>query len=87
MTGAVSTDLLPPRMIRLTGRVIAVGELAGTDLPHPHAPDDSTGTSCMACFGWSNDARHLGHEIACRRPTGGWPRPARRNPVDKERGR
>lgn len=47
------------RQIPLAGdKAIAVGALAGTTVAHGFLPDQHTGTSCMACYGWSNDYRH-----------------------------
>lgn len=53
---------LPARYIRFpNGATVRVGALAGSDAPHPHLPDGHTGTQCLACFGWCNDARHVRH--------------------------
>lgn len=50
----------PPRFVRLgPNSVVRVGALAGTDTPHRHAADKGTGSSCLACFGWADDVRHL----------------------------
>lgn len=49
------------------GSTIRLGALAGTDVAHAHVPDGHTGTLCMACFGWCNDARHWGR-AALRTP-------------------
>ncbi|MCW2768515.1 MAG: hypothetical protein JWO11_4474 [Nocardioides sp.] len=46
------------RIVRLPGGNMPLGALAGADTVHPFVPDGHTGTSCMACFGWSNDYRH-----------------------------
>jgi len=46
------------RVVRLPDRTIALGALAGTAVAHGFLPDLHTGTSCVACFGWSNDYRH-----------------------------
>lgn len=46
------------RVVSVGRRRIPLGALAGTDTGHPFVPDGHTGTSCMACFGWSNDFRH-----------------------------
>lgn len=46
------------RVVRVGKARVAVGALAGTSTPHPFVPDGSTGTSCMACFGWCSDYRH-----------------------------
>jgi hypothetical protein len=46
------------RIVRLPGGNMPLGALAGADTVHPFVPDQHTGTSCMACFGWSNDVRH-----------------------------
>lgn len=35
---------------------IALGLLAGTDVPHDFNPLDMT--QCAACFGWRDDPRH-----------------------------
>jgi hypothetical protein len=48
------------RIVRLPGGTMPLGALAGADTVHPFVPDGHTGTSCMACFGWSNDVRHTG---------------------------
>lgn len=55
-------DVLPReiRRIRLPGGFMPLGALAATTQPHPFVPDGNTGTSCLACFGWSNDVRHGG---------------------------
>jgi len=54
----------PARYVRL-GRdvVVRVGSLAGTAYLHSHAPDGTTGTQCLACFGWVTDPRHVFHRI------------------------
>jgi hypothetical protein len=49
------------RVVRLPGGPIPLGAYAGTDIAHQFIPDGDTGTSCMGCFGWSNDYRHLGY--------------------------
>lgn len=54
------------RVVRLPGGTIPLGAYAGTDTAHPHIPDGNTGTSCMGCFGWSNDARHWAHRAVSR---------------------
>lgn len=46
------------RVVNIGRRRVALGAFAGTDIRHPFVPDGHTGTSCMACFGWSNDVRH-----------------------------
>jgi hypothetical protein len=55
------TDLEPPaRYVRLSkGAVVKHGGLAGTDTIHAMVPDEWTGSSCAACFGWADDPRHL----------------------------
>lgn len=53
-------DLLT-RYVHLNDSIITVGGLVGSDALHPFAPDTHTGTSCLACFGWSDDARHAFH--------------------------
>lgn len=60
------------RYIRLPkGGVIHVGGLAGNSALHPFMPDGYTGTSCVACFGWCNDARHAFHPaLAVAEPAG-----------------
>ena len=61
MTAALDT----PRYVRLpSGEPVVVGGLAGTDQRHGFVPDSWTGTSCMACFGWNDDTRHLLHRLA-----------------------
>lgn len=47
------------RYLRLPNGILPVGGLAGTDIAHPHIPDGHTGTSCLACYGWCTDPRHL----------------------------
>lgn len=46
------------RVVSIGTRRIPLGALAGTGTAHPFLPDGHAGTSCMACFGWSNDYRH-----------------------------
>jgi hypothetical protein len=47
------------RTVRLPGgRTFALGAYAGSGAAHPFVPDGGTSTSCMLCFGWSNDPRH-----------------------------
>ena len=59
----------PARYVRLAPKnVVKVGALAGTDIPHKHAGDTWTGSSCMACFGWVDDPRHLVRVPRVRRP-------------------
>lgn len=52
-----TTDI---RVVRLPRGNLPLGALAGTTTAHPFVPDGHTGTSCLLCFGWSNDVRHLG---------------------------
>jgi hypothetical protein len=60
----------PPRYVRLgPERVVRVGALAGTDVPHRHAADQGSGSSCLACFGWADDVRHLIRVPRVRRKT------------------
>lgn len=48
-----------PRVVRLTdGRRYGLGAYAASGAAHPFVPDGGTSTSCMLCFGWSNDSRH-----------------------------
>lgn len=49
------------RYAHLAASTIHVGQLAGTATRHPFAPDGHTGTSCLACYGWADDARHAFH--------------------------
>jgi hypothetical protein len=58
------SDLLTPpaRYVQLTAGTVRVGQLAATDARHPFAPDGHTGTSCLACYGWTDDARHAFHQ-------------------------
>lgn len=46
------------RVVSVGHRRIALGALAGTDTGHPFMADGHTATSCLLCFGWSNDYRH-----------------------------
>jgi hypothetical protein len=46
------------RVVRLPGGTFPIGVLAATDTVHTPVPDGSTGTLCMACFGWIDDPRH-----------------------------
>jgi hypothetical protein len=47
------------RTVRLPGgRSFALGAYAGSGAAHPFVPDGGSSTSCMLCFGWSNDHRH-----------------------------
>lgn len=46
------------RAVSIGGRRVQLGAFAGTAITHPFVPDEHTGTSCMGCFGWSNDVRH-----------------------------
>lgn len=46
------------RVLRLPGGVLPLGVFAGTDTMHPPVPDPYTGSSCLACFGWTDDYRH-----------------------------
>jgi hypothetical protein len=58
----------PARYVKLAPKnIVKVGALAGTDTPHKHAGDAWTGSSCMACFGWSDDPRHLARVPRARR--------------------
>lgn len=52
-----------PRVVRLPGRNIRLGAYAGTSVPHGYVGDSNLGTSCMACFGWTDDYRHLGSKL------------------------
>ena len=57
MTTLVET---PARYVRLGPKaIVQVGQLAATDTPHRHIEDAGSGSSCMACFGWRDDPRHL----------------------------
>lgn len=47
------------RYVQLPGALVVLGGLAGNKSAHPFAPDGNAGTSCLACFGWADDARHL----------------------------
>jgi hypothetical protein len=49
----------PARYVRLRHGTVRVGQLAGRAVRHPHAPDSNTGSLCLACYGWADDARHL----------------------------
>lgn len=50
----------PPRYVRLSPTaVVPVGALAGTHVPHRHVADKGSGSSCLACYGWADDPRHL----------------------------
>jgi hypothetical protein len=57
-------DLLtaPARYVRLHLGPVRVGQLAGSDAQHSFAPDGHTGTQCLACYGWTDDARHAFHQ-------------------------
>lgn len=47
------------RYVRLAPKVVVeVGQLAATNVVHPFIADEGTGTSCLACFGWSDDPKH-----------------------------
>jgi hypothetical protein len=61
---AVAEVELPARYVRLAGgATVQVGALAGTDTVHGCVPDAWTGSSCLACFGWQDDPRHLFHRL------------------------
>jgi hypothetical protein len=55
---AVRSQEREVRVVRVGGRRMPLGVLAGTDRPHPYVADGHTGTTCQLCFGWSNDFRH-----------------------------
>lgn len=60
----MTATLEAPRYVRLADRTpVVVGGLAGTDVIHNAVPDAWTGSSCMACFGWKDDPRHLFHKL------------------------
>lgn len=48
------------RVVRLPGADMPLGALACSDRRHPFMPDAGTGSQCLGCFGWYNDARHTG---------------------------
>lgn len=50
----------PARYVRLPGGYVHAGQLAGTSARHPYAPDAGTGSTCLACWGYADDYRHLG---------------------------
>lgn len=64
------SDLLtaPARYVQLPAGTVRVGQLAGVTARHPFAPDEHTGTSCLACYGWADDVRHAFHRAL---PIGG----------------
>lgn len=47
------------RRIRIGSTMAPLGVLAGTSTCHPFTPDQTSGTSCLACFGWYDDPRHV----------------------------
>jgi hypothetical protein len=56
------------RRVRLpSGGLVPLDMLATTRTAHPFTPDGWTGTSCLLCYGWCSDPRHIGHRAA---PTG-----------------
>lgn len=60
---------MPTRYLRLPhGATIQLGGFAGLDITHAFMPDGRTGTSCLACYGWADDARHAFHAVL---PVGG----------------
>jgi hypothetical protein len=52
------------RVVRLPGANMPIGALACSDKRHPFVPDAGTGSQCLGCFGWYNDARHTGTLVA-----------------------
>lgn len=61
----MTTTEAPARYVELShGGIIRVGSLAGRPyILHGYVPDLWTGSSCMACFGACDAARHLFHPI------------------------
>lgn len=62
MTAAVADREI--RRVRYGSAVVPLGVLAGSGRAHSFVPDQASGTSCLLCFGWSDDNRHLGRPTA-----------------------
>jgi hypothetical protein len=70
----MTDQIIPPaRYVELLNGVVRVGQLAGTAARHPFAPDDTTGSSCRACYGWADDPRHLAAPAMATAGVGGRP--------------
>lgn len=55
MTAVVEREI---RRVRVGSTVVPLGVLAGTDTGHRFRGDQTSGTSCLLCFGWYDDPRH-----------------------------
>jgi hypothetical protein len=52
------------RRVRVGSTFVPLGVLAGTDTVHRFKPDQTSGTSCLLCFGWYDDYRHAARQRA-----------------------